>query len=227
MATKTLSNIEKDILSFLKAEFIENGYSRDHLRNGYEGPRLELLFKALTDHDRIDLDIAIDDLTSKGLIHTGPMEIIEFENDSPSIFIMPLLASKKEYANLTEKGYQSASNLKNNSRNWATVINNNNFHAPVSNAQFIAGNNNKQTLNVNSDNDNHSVHEILALLKKEGVHIDDVKQREVIEIVNEAEKGNGSNVKQLMSKVFHGISDSAIDVGKKILTGLLMQASGL
>lgn len=110
MATKTLSNIEKDILSFLKAEFIENGYSRDHLRNGYEGPRLELLFKALTDHDRIDLDIAIDDLTSKGLIHTGPMEIIEFENDSPSIFIMPLLASKKEYANLTEKGYQSASN---------------------------------------------------------------------------------------------------------------------
>ncbi|MCV5735487.1 hypothetical protein OFN56_26675, partial [Escherichia coli] len=98
---------------------------------------------------------------------------------------------------------------------------------PVSNAQFIAGNNNKQTLNVNSHNDNQSVHEILALLKKEGVHIDDVKQREVIEIVNEAEKGNGSNVKQLMSKVFHGISDSAIDVGKKILTGLLMQASGL
>lgn len=49
----------------------------------------------------------------------------------------------------------------------------------------------------------------------------------MIEIVSEAEKGNGSNVKQLMSKVFHGISDSAIDVGKKILTGLLMQASGL
>lgn len=227
MASKALSSVEKDILSFLKAEFIERGYTREHLRDGYDGPKLEPLFAALTEHDRIDLDIAIDDLTSKGLISTGPMELVEFENDSPSVFIMPFLASKKEYVNLTEKGYQSASNIKSTSRNWATVINNNNFHAAVNNAQFVAGNNNSQTMNVDSHNDSESVREILALLKNEGVTIDDAKQREVIEIVSEAEKGNGSKVKQLISKVFHGVSDSAIDAGKAILTGLLVSAAGL
>ncbi|EMU6538161.1 hypothetical protein [Escherichia albertii] len=227
MATKTLSSVEKDILSFLKAEFIERGYTREHLRDGYEGPKLEPLFAALTDHDRIDLDIAIDDLTSKGLISTGPMELVKIKNDDPSIFIMPFFASKKEYVNLTEKGYQSASNIKTTSRNWATVINNNNFHAPVSNAQFVAGNNNSQTMNVDSHNDSQSVREILALLQKEGVTIDDTKQREVIEIVSEAEKGNGGKVKQLISTVFHGVSDVAVDAGKAILMGLLVSAAGL
>ncbi len=80
------------------------------MRDGYEGPKLEPLFAALTDHDRIDLDIAIDDLTSKGLISTGPMELVKIKNDDPSIFIMPFFASKKEYVNLTEKG-GSDSNL--------------------------------------------------------------------------------------------------------------------
>jgi len=227
MASKTLSSVEKDILSFLKAEFIDRGYTREHLRNGYEGPKLEPIFSALKDHDRIDFDIAIDDLTSKGLISTGPMEVVEFENDSPSVFIMPFLASKKEYVNLTEKGYQSASNIKTTSRNWAAVINNNNFHAPVNNAQFVAGNNNSQTMNVDSHNDSESVRKILAILKNEGMTIDDAKQREVVEIVIEAEKGNGGKVKQLISKVFQGVSDSAIDAGKAILTSLIVSAAGL
>ena len=82
-------------------------------------------------------------------------------------------------------------------------------------------------MNVDSHNDSQSVREILALLQKEGVTIDNTKQREVIEIVSEAEKGNGGKVKQLISKVFHGVSDVAVDAGKAILTGLLVSAAGL
>lgn len=82
-------------------------------------------------------------------------------------------------------------------------------------------------MNVDSHNDSESVREILAILKNEMITIDDAKHREVIEIVSEAEKGNGGKVKQLISKVFHGVSDSAIDAGKAILTSLIVSAAGL
>jgi hypothetical protein len=104
-----LDEASKQILGTLFAEFTEKDYGAEDLKNGYEGPNIELVATAVCNSDevtKVDFEIAFSDLEKQGLIKTGPMAVMENDPNSSVIFIG--MYSKREYVYLTEKGYKSA-----------------------------------------------------------------------------------------------------------------------
>jgi hypothetical protein len=105
-----LENLSQEILKELMSEFAAQKRSAVELRDSYVGLSIpELKAKLCGDgrkHD-VDFELALEDLTKRELVGTGPMQV-GYKNPANSDAFFFATFSKNEYAYLKEKGYRAA-----------------------------------------------------------------------------------------------------------------------
>src|SRR5262245_34222732 len=105
--TRSLDDLSKKVIQYLKERFIEERHDSSALADGYVG----VPFNQLTEHIRgatgasqVDFDLSIKFLEEANLVKTGPMAM--YDNPPGSGVIVLGFYSKREYAYLTEAGYR-------------------------------------------------------------------------------------------------------------------------
>lgn len=220
-----LNHTEKLILQFLKEDFSTQDLGTNSLRDGYDGPSMELI-KEGTGTNKVDFDLAIETLEKQRLIKTGPTRVIGNTNPTPGMIVIPFLVSDKEYACLTKQGYTSAKEIEVTRPKSIyrpqnqTII----YGGEFTNSQIASGSsvNQEQQINLSNGN-NETVLSLLSLIRDNGVTVTPEKEKEVTELVRAAESGDSLKSKSIFKKTFNSVSSNVQKIGWKIVTKIIMQ----
>ena len=109
MATLKLNDLGIEILRQVVTDFRSKGLQVEHLSEEYEGPSissLEMKFCADGVHSKMDFDLALQDLEAGKFLSPGP--IVPHQHDPGSGLVVFGFYSKREFVNLTAKGYKAA-----------------------------------------------------------------------------------------------------------------------
>jgi hypothetical protein len=216
-----LTKNEMLVLAFLKEEFIQKNRESMALKKGYEGPKMGDITHA-TAIGPVDFELAIDSLSKSKHIRTGPMRLVEFENESPSIVIFPFMASDKKFAYLTVLGYQVDTTVSNrrqpkpHTTTHSIVINGGTF----SNNQMASGSHIHQQQQNKVEGPSER---LLGLLSQENISITPQIETEVNQLVEVAEAGDTGGAKSRFRTIFEGVGEKAKTLGWEIITKLIMQ----
>ncbi|TKK22200.1 hypothetical protein [Pantoea agglomerans] len=227
MAT-SLDEASKQILGTLFAEFTEKDYGAEDLKKGYEGPRIELVATAVCNSEevtKVDFEIAFSDLEKQGYIKTGPMAV--YDNDPNSGVIIIGMYSKKEYVYLTEKGYKSARQPPNKPRNVQRVVTNIHISGgEIGNLQLASGETVTQTMNNTVDGSNDVVIKLIQILEQQGKPVTQEQISDVKAAVSQAEEGNAGSARQLLTKAFGSMWESANQVAWPLVAEIVKKSMG-
>lgn len=225
MATP-LDEASKQILATLYADFTENDYGADKLKRAYEGPKVELIATAVCnspDVTKVDFEIAFESLEKQGYIKTGPMAV--YDNDPSSGVVILGIYSKREYACLTEKGYKAARQTPNKPKSVQRVVTNIHISGgEIGSLQLASGEVVTQTMNYTADSSSDVVMKLIQILEQQGKPVTQEQIADVKSAVSQAEEGNAGSAKQLISKAFGSMWESANRSAWPILAELVKKS---
>ena len=200
---RQLDEAAKQILGTLLADFTDQGLSADDLKKGYEGPKIEILSKAVCFNDElteVDFSISFSDLEKAKLIKTGPMKM--HDNKPGSSVIVIGFYSEKIYAYLTQEGYKAARKSPNKPRNSIqriinqVTISGGNFN----NLQLAAGAQVSQDMAITHEANTDIALKLISILENQGVTVTNVEKECINNAIDEANQGNAGNAKKLLMK---------------------------
>ncbi|MDP0521113.1 hypothetical protein QOT19_17460 [Serratia marcescens] len=196
-----LDEAAKQILGTLLADFNDRGLTVKELKEGYDGPKLEVLATAVCtteDINKVDFEVAFSDLENARLVETGPYES---KSSVSNNFVFIGGFSKREYAYLTEDGYKAARKAPNRPQKVQKVINNLHISGGnFSNLQLAAGEHVQQSMNVSNGSDSDVVSQLISILESQGKQVSSEERTAIEAAVTEANQGNAGTAKSYLMK---------------------------
>lgn len=224
-----LDEAAKQILGTLLADFTDRKLTAQDLKDGYEGPNIEVLATAvcsIADFTTVDFEVAFGDLENSNMIKTGPMAVYDNDRNSSVIFIG--VYSKREFVYLTEAGYKESRKAPNRPQRVQRIVNNLTITGgSFSNMQLAQGESIKQEFNVAESSDSEIVNKLIEILEAQGVTATAENRDDVVSAVAEANKGNAGNAQSLLSKAFGVTWDTAKKVAVPVIAELVKKSIGL
>lgn len=228
MATQ-LDEASKQILATLFADFTDNDYGAEKLKRSYEGPKVELIATAVCnspDVTKVDFEIAFESLEKQGYIKTGPMAV--YDNDPSSGVVIFGIYSKREYACLTEKGYRAARQAPNKPKTIQRVVNNIHISGgEIGSLQLASGETVTQTMNHTTDSGSDVAMKLIQILEQQGKPVTQEQISDVKAAVSQAEEGNAGSARQLLTKAFGSMWESANQVAWPLVAEIVKKSLGL
>lgn len=227
-SSRSVDDLSKKIIQYLKERFIEEGHDSSALIDGYVG----VPFSQLTDHVRgvtgasqVDFDLSMKFLDEAELVKTGPMEM--YDNPPGSGVFIVGFYSKREYAYLTEAGYRvptdTASGPSSRARAAQIHISGGTFHQ----SQIALGEHVAQQQRIENVNDAEIVERLVQLLSTKDAEIDAATKDEIRKLVDAAQNGDTKEAKPIFQKVFGLAAETVKQQAWGILTALITKAMGL
>jgi len=241
------NDASRSILSQLLSEFRERQLTASDLRSSYKGlPPSELRYRSIANGiSEVDFDLAISDLTSNGLVDTGPKELVKNAPYSGVVFL-DFFTSKNEYSYLTEDGYREAVRLTSRDRETRTSANSAAQRAIIHGDQYInygqagaIGPHSAGTLNyqqqwgaIQNQVDLSALAVELEQLKKHvkqtASSTEDFRQLAILSEAEEsAKRQNGGKVLEVLSKAGKGLLDVAKEISKDLAAKMIAKSLGM
>lgn len=224
-----LNDLSLEILTFLKAEFIQNNRSTSDLLNGYIGMSMAELQGRFLDNgsaSRVDYDLALKALEDQQLVGTGPMEM--YENTPDSSVVIVAMFSKREYIYLKEAGYKMAEDKPRTprspapSRQTVNITGGHFYQSPIG-----VGGQVSQQLHFDISNQSDTVNYLVELLSKEGKPADGEIKGQIIDMVAKANDGDMAAAKPIYQKIFGAVSEPAKEIASGVLAAIVTKSLGL
>jgi len=224
---RNLSEVAKDVLQDMRADFTAKGLGASALRRHYVGLSIELLRQKYCEGagaTQVDFDLALKELEDGLFVGTGPM--VPFPN-RPGIGVFVLsLFSKREYAYLTEAGYRAADQMERQFPRSSPVrvhISGGTFHQ----SQIGIGEQVTQVQKVDIENDAEVIERITRLFVATGAPADETAKAEIGRMVGAAQQGDLKEARPIFQKLFGLASESVKQVAWGILIAIITKASGM
>lgn len=173
---------------------------------------------------KVDFDLALKELETEEFVKTGPMA--PYQNRPDSAVAIFAMFSKREYVYLTEKGYRAAQRVKSSSKTSAKTtvnIHGGNFHqSPIS-----VGEQATQSVIVNIEDQSEVVGQLLQLLERAGIPIDEACRQEVKKLVEVTYKGEVATAKPIFARLFGAMTEGAKQVAWNVLSAIIAKQLGM
>lgn len=222
-----VSSLALEILSVLRAEFIQSGRSKGELLNGYAGMKmadLESRFLNGGMTSRVDYDLALRELEEGKLAATGPMEV--YDNIPGSSIVIIAMFSKREFIFLKEAGYRMAEEKPKEprgsvSRQSVNISGGHFYQSPIGVGEQVS-----QELHFDVTNQSDTANYLVELLAKEGQPADPETKGLIVDMVAKANAGDMAGAKPIFQRVFTALSGPAKQIATSVLTTIATKSLG-